>query len=686
MRAFLYMVILVVLQASGAAAQLTRDQIAPMVMPPFSVGGPVNDKGVWELLNSGDAVAGYVFETEPLAPFPGFSGAPINMLVTLDLEGRFLDVRLISQNEPIFVSGLGEAPLRKFLEQYRGHSIMAPLVVGNPYGTIGPGTDLVYLDGVTKATASVHIAHESILAAALAVAREKMSGVAAHPPAYPNPAHDEVLRWADLVAQGLARHLVVSNRDADAAFAGTIFAQDDPAARAAPDAPFIDAWVVDISPPAVARAVLDADGLAEVQRFQLLSGSDELILVSDAGRHGLVSEDFVRNTAPDLLSATQGGLPVALRDADLDFATLPGVPRGKAMILRIDRRLGFDPTSDWVLSLQAIRRHGMFQPDFGSVHFSVTARSAERFFLRPGTVDTLPAWREAIINRWNDLVVLSVFLAGLLAVLGLRMNRLAALAHFTPVRLGILAFVLGFVGWWGQGQLSIVTVLGAMRTALTAGSFAYLLYDPFSLLIWGGTILGFVLWGRGLFCGWLCPFGALQEFAHHLGRLLHLPQIEPSARWDARLKAVKYVLLAGMVATVFVAPGQIDTVAEVEPFKTAITVFFLRNWPFAAYALAWVVLGMFTFKGFCRYVCPLGAVMVIGGLVRRRDWIARRPECGSPCQLCKVRCKYGAIRPGGTIIYAECFQCLDCVAIHDDPKTCVPLVLAARGRRVGGAK
>ena len=684
MRAFFCLVFLILSAVSGGAAPLTHDQIAARVMPPFSVGAAVNDRGVWQLLNSGGAEAGFVFETEPLAPFPGFSGAPINILVTLDLEGRFLDVQLISQNEPIFVSGLGEAPLRKFLEQYRGHSILAPLVVGNPYGTAGAGTDLVYLDGVTKATASVHIAHQSILAAALTVAREKMAGVATHPPAYPNPSHDEVLTWADLVAQGLATHLRVSNRELDAAFAGTIWAQDDPEASADPGGVYLDGWVVDIGPAAVARAVLDDDGFVSLQRFLTVSGSDEPILVIDAGRQGLVSQDFVRNTAPDRLSGVQGGLPLALRDADLDFTTRPEVPKGTAMILRIDRRLGFDPTADWTLSLQAVRSHGMFRPEHASAHFTMTTRSAERFFLRPGTVDTLPAWREAINNRWNDLVVLAVFLSGLLAVLALRLNWLAGLAAFTPVRLGVLGFVLVFVGWWGQGQLSIVTVLGAIRTAMTGGSFAYLLYDPFSLLVWIVTGLGFVLWGRGLFCGWLCPFGALQEFAHHLGRLLRLPQIEPTEAWDRRLKAVKYVLLAGMVGTAVVAPDHIDTVAEVEPFKTAITVLFLRSWPIAAYAAAWLVLGMFTFKGFCRYVCPLGAVMAVGGMVRGRDWIARREECGSPCQLCKVRCKYGAIKADGTIVYSECFQCLDCVTIHDDANTCVPLVLAARRRKAMG--
>ena len=250
--------------------------------------------------------------------------------------------------------------------------------------------------------------------------------------------------------------------------------------------------------------------------------------------------------------------------------------------------------------------------------------------------------------------------------------------QFNLFRLAILAVVTGFIGWWGQGQLSIVTVIGTLRAAVEGGSFAFLLYDPFSLLIWAVTIAA---WGRGLFCGWLCPFGALQEFAHHLGRLLRVPQIDVPAAWDKRLKYLKYVVLAGLIAIAFIAPDQADKAAEVEPFKTAITTFFVREWYYVAYAVFWLVLGMVMFKGFCRYVCPLGAVMAIGGLLRGRDWIARRDECGSPCQLCRVKCQYGAIKRTGEIQYSECFQCLDCVTIHDDPKQCVPLILKERGSR-----
>ena len=670
---------------SAWAETLPRDAIAPYIQPPMLLGEALNDQGVWQLLNSGGAEAGYVFETEPMAPLPGFSGAAINVLVVLDLEGRFLDVQLISHNEPIFVSGLPEHLFYDFFKQYRGHSISDSLVVGSPYGTGSDGSALVYLDGVTKGTASIRIAHESILAATLKVAREKMNGIATGPPAFPDPDYSEDLTWADLVDQGIVTRKTVSNREMDEYFAGTLWEDDDPQAQENPDALYLDLWVVDIGAPSVAKAVLSPDGFQELQQFMSISTTDEPVLVVETARHGLVTDAFVRNTAPDLISAEQGGFPIAFRDSDIFVDLNDAVPEalhdGAALILRTDRRLGFDPTAEWILRIKALRAHGSFQPQIGSATLELPHITPDRFYARIEPVTPSPPWVDALRNRQTDLIILSVFLIGLLAVLGLRLNRLAGHRHFTAIRLGILAFVVGFIGWWGQGQLSIATPLAVGRTALEGGSYGFLLYDPFSLVIWAVTIIGFVLWGRGLFCGWLCPFGALQEFAHHLGRLLRLPQIEPSALWDNRLKWLKYIVLAVLVYFLFTAPARLDKAIEVEPFKTAITTFFIREWYYVAYAVGLLLLSMVLFKGFCRYVCPLGAVMAIGGLLRGRKWIDRRSACGSPCQLCKVKCSYGAIKKTGEIQYSECFQCLDCVTIHDDPKQCVPLILAARERK-----
>jgi polyferredoxin len=124
-----------------------------------------------------------------------------------------------------------------------------------------------------------------------------------------------------------------------------------------------------------------------------------------------------------------------------------------------------------------------------------------------------------------------------------------------------------------------------------------------------------------------------------------------------------------------------DALVEVEPFKTAITLGFHRAWPFVLWAAALVLASAFVYKAYCRYLCPLGAGLALLGTLRRWDWIARRAECGTPCQTCRHRCGYQAIAPNGRIDYAECFQCLDCVAIHADPNRCAPLIAQGRGDR-----
>jgi polyferredoxin len=88
--------------------------------------------------------------------------------------------------------------------------------------------------------------------------------------------------------------------------------------------------------------------------------------------------------------------------------------------------------------------------------------------------------------------------------------------------MGFLAFTLGFIGWHAQAQLSVVTLAGLVKATVQTHDFSYLLWDPPSLLLWGFALISFVFWGRGVFCGWLCPFGAIQEFAAEIARLLRI--------------------------------------------------------------------------------------------------------------------------------------------------------------------
>ena len=59
------------------AEPLDRETTAGLVVPPFLPGEQVSDTGVWRDENAGGITADRVFETEPLLPLPGFSGAAI---------------------------------------------------------------------------------------------------------------------------------------------------------------------------------------------------------------------------------------------------------------------------------------------------------------------------------------------------------------------------------------------------------------------------------------------------------------------------------------------------------------------------------------------------------------------------------------------------------------------------------
>ena len=284
-------------------------------------------------------------------------------------------------------------------------------------------------------------------------------------------------------------------------------------------------------------------------------------------------------------------------------------------------------------------------------------------------------WVQIWHQRMFQIVVLSVALVLLMVILFLQDYFVKFPRFLHTLRRCYLIFTVGFIGWYALGQLSIVNVLTFAHSLMEGFHWELFLSDPMLFILWSFTAATILLWGRGVFCGWLCPFGALQELINEAARKLKIPQFELPFAVHERLWAIKYLILLGLFGLSLQSMSQAERFAEVEPFKTSITLMFHREWWFVTYAVILLVINVFTRKVYCRYICPLGAALAVPTKLRLFDWLKRRKECGNPCQLCAKECEIQAIQPDGRINANECHYCLDCQMTYHNENKCPPLIL-----------
>ena len=669
----------VLLSTSVQAGVMTKESMVRAFPTPLIVGDKATDLPVWPLFKqdaTSTPLVGYVFESIDLAPIPGFSGTPFNLLVALNAKGEFMDVKVLSQHEPVFVEGLGEEPMLRFVDQYKGLSLKQNIKIGAEKNNGGNAN--VYIHGVAKATASVRILNQSLLAASLKVARAKMGYAQGRDPdliARIKPDLFEAMDWNGLLKAELLTQKVFSNKEVEAAFAGTPVAGVDAEALAEPGAAFETLYVAHLNVPSVGKNLLSPADWDYLQGR--LDPGDSALLVMGRGRYSILGDEFVRGAVPIRLTLRQGSLPLEIRDMDIDLVTPLKVPDqlkdAEWKIFRVIGPAGLDPSQALEFSLRVIRSKGEMYGERVGKDFLVNTTLPDDYYVAASSDNK--TWHSIWLDRAWELAVLALGLAVLSWALVKQAWLTQSVQRLKVFRTGYMLFTLLFIGWYAQGQLSIVNLTGVIRAVVEGRSLGFFLYDPMTVSLWVFVAVTFVLWGRGTFCGWLCPFGAFQELVGNLAKSLRVPQLRVPAGVDQRLKRVKYVVLAGILLAAVVSVQWSDRLVEVEPFKTSITLVFVRSWPFVLWAVALLLLSAFVYKGFCRYLCPLGAGMALFGLVRLRDWLPRRAECGKPCQRCASDCQYQAIKKTGEIDYVECFQCLDCVAIEQSETLCVPRII-----------
>ncbi|WP_310627672.1 4Fe-4S binding protein [Limnohabitans sp.] len=665
------------------AGVMTRESMEQMFPAPLVVGEKERDLPVWPIYRqelTSTTIAAYAFESQDFVAIPGFSGTPFNLLIALDPNGQFMDVRVLSQHEPVFLDGLGEKPLLTFVDQYKNLSLKQSIKIGTGQSKSGKESGAnVYIDGVSKATASVRILNQTLLAASLKVARAKLGYSEGRDPDLVAKIRPDVFKsmdWTGLLKAGLIRRVTLKNSDIEKAFKDTAGEGADAEALQAPSENFADLYVAHLSLPTVGKNLLSPEKWAYLQ--QRLDPGDHALLILSKGRYPLMGEDFVRGTVPDRVSLNQQNLPLEIRDLDLDAAlNLPSdLSDAQWLAVRVIAPAGLDPAQPLNYQLHIIRSKGIVYPELVRKSFAVTAQLPEDYVELASSDQK--TWHSIWLDRWMELIVL----VGGLAVLVWALREPSWLVlnpqRMTRFRVGYLLFTLCFIGWYAQGQLSIVNLTAVVQAIQAGRSLSFFMYDPMTVLLWAFVAVTFFFWGRGTFCGWLCPFGALQELVSLLTRRLGISWIRVPHRWDERLKKIKYGVLVALLIFSAASVTWTDRLVEVEPFKTSITLNFVRAWPFVLWAVALVLVSAFFYKGYCRYLCPLGAGMGVLGKLRRWDWIARRSECGQPCQRCRSDCAYQAIDKQGAVDYDECFQCMDCVVIYESDSLCVPRILEQR--------
>ena len=240
-------------------------------------------------------------------------------------------------------------------------------------------------------------------------------------------------------------------------------------------------------------------------------------------------------------------------------------------------------------------------------------------------------------TRWAPVIRLVLLLVLVLYAFFTKSGRVGG------VTLGVTLIYLGF---FDGGFLSVSHI----TSGIIVGPGVYL-RDMALLFMVGFTVVTTLLFGR-VFCGFLCPFGALQDFITRI--VPRRLQRRVPQRIHDRAIYVKYgilLLIVGLAA----APAQISVYQYFEPFGT---VFYLSSSP-----LLWSIAGGFLVASavvprfYCRYACPLGAALGVASFLSIFR-IRRVEQCG-PCRVCEHACPTGAIR-GPEIDFKECVRCNIC--------------------------
>ncbi|MEH6718430.1 MAG: 4Fe-4S binding protein [Aurantimonas endophytica] len=710
------LVLLVGLAPASAAGRLSEflEQAQPSEMIPGSdrFGELQGDPPVVPVYR-GEELTGYVYLNADFTSSVGYSGKPIYILVGIDKAGVIRGFRLVAHSEPIVLIGIPEERVVAALNS----------LIDKDLGRVAAGAERhPQVDIVSGATVTVLVMGDSIVRSAVKLIRSGRLGEGEFAEAGDADEHEEdreldlskqeVRDWQSLLGDGSVRSLRLTVGEVTQAFrqAGHAEAADRPESPA-PDDLFIELYVAPVSVPTIGVSLLGERGYERLR--QKLEDGQQAIIVAGDGAYSFKGSGYVRGGIFDRIELLQEGEGIRFRDRNhtrIGDLAADGAPKLREIALFIvPEDFDFEVTEPWELQLLVQRSFGA--RDKASLPFNLGYSLPDRYMVaepaaapaRPTAAAEATPPAPATVNLgagsagepeteeeelWKRIWAMNTVSVGITAAALLVLTAIFFFQDwlvrrpllFTWVRRGYLLFTLVWLGWYANAQLSVVNILTFTNSLMTGFNWEFFLSAPLIFILWAAVATGLLFWGRGPFCGWLCPFGALQELTNTVAKALKVPQITVPFGLNERLWPIKYIIFLGLFGLSFYSLALAEVLSEVEPFKTAIILKFARDWPFVLFALTLLSAGLFIERFYCRYLCPLGAALAIPGRIRMFEWLKRWPECGSPCQRCAKECPVQAIHPEGQINVNECIYCMHCQELYHDDHRC-PHMIQVRLKR-----